>query len=197
MQIRRELPAILETWLDFINAHERVVEETGDALPEPSVELLSAFAGAFVAGLSGGVADPGACGSQVALPDGTRALIAVASEERGADFGMVLDPATVSAEWVVLVAFRLNRPVTIHVIASRHLVGLSEALRVSAPVPPDAPPSAMVLSTALHWNLCLEQLTAEVFGVRTYYLSTGGMSREPHPVPLPPACERAVEEVPR
>ena len=195
MEIQRELPPILEAWLEFVNAHERVIEETGDALPEPSLELMSAFAGAFVAGLTGGVADPGACGMHIALPGGERALVALASEERGDDFGMVVDPAAVSADWIALVAFRSRRPVAIHVIPVQQLGGLTRALGVSAPVPPGAPPTAMVLSTAFHWNLCLEPLTAEVFGVRTYYLSTGGMSREPHPIMLPTADPRSVEEV--
>ena len=195
MQIQRELPRILETWLEFVNAHERVIEETGDVLPEPSLELMSAFAGAFVAGLSGGVADPGACGVHIALPGGERALVAVASEERGDDFGMVIDPAAVSADWIALVAFRGRRPVAVHVIPAPQLDGLRRALAVSAPVPPDAPPTAMVLSTAFHWNLCLEPLTAEVFGVHTYYLSTGGMSREPHPITLPAADRRPIGEV--
>lgn len=195
MQIQREIPTILETWLEFVNAHERVVAETGDALPGLSLGLLSAFAGAFVAGLSGGVADPGACGVRMILPGGARALIAVASDERGEDFGMVIDPDRLSAEWVVLVAFRTNRPVAIHVIESQQLAGLGRALGVSAPLPPEAPPTAMVLSSVFHWNLCLEQLVAEVFGVRTYYLSTGGMSREPHPVSLPPVASLTEEEV--
>ena len=195
MEIQRELPPILETWLEFVNAHERVIEETGDTLPEPSLELMSAFAGAFVGGLSGGVADPAACGMHIALPGGARALVAVASEERGDDFGMVIDSAAVSADWIALVAFRSCRPVAIHVIPAQQLDGLRRALGVSAPVPAGAPPTAMVLSTAFHWNLCLEPLTAEVFGVRSYYLSTGGMSREPHPITLPAAGHRSVADV--
>ncbi|MEL7667272.1 MAG: hypothetical protein AAGU73_03595 [Actinomycetota bacterium] len=195
MQLQRELPAILETWLDFVNAHERVVAETGDAIPGPSLELLSAFAGAFVAGLSGGAADPFACGTYVALPGGARALIAVASEERGEDFGMVLDADRVTGDWVALVAFRRNRPVAVHLIESRQMGALGRALGVGKPKPPEAPPTAMVLSTAFHWNLCLERLTAEVFGVRTYYVSTGGMSCDPHPIALPPTVILPVGDV--
>lgn len=197
MQITREVPPILETWLDFVNAYERAVAETDEALPGPSLQMLSAFAGVFVAGLSRGVTDPSTYGTRVALPDGRCALIAVASDDRGDDFGMVIDPEQVVVDWVVLVVFRSLRPVTVHIIEASQLVGLSEALRVQAPVPADAPSSAMVLSTVFHWNLCLEPLTAEVFGVRTYYLSTGGMSPEPHPVLLPPAGDRASEEAPR
>ncbi len=168
MQIMREVPRILETWLEFINAYERVVAETDDSLPGPSLQMLSAFAGAFVAGLCGGVADPGSGGTRVALPDGRCALIAVASDDRGDDFGMVIDPERVVADWVLLVVFRTLRPVAVHAIEARQLAGLSRVLRVKAPLPPNAPPSGMVLSTAFHWNLCLEPLTAEVFGVRTY-----------------------------
>lgn len=197
MLIMREVPRILETWLEFINAYERAVAEVDDAVPGPSLQMLGAFAGAFVAGLSGGVSDPGTFGTRVVLPDGGCALVAVASDDRGDDFGMVLDPERVAADWVVLVVFRTLRPVAVHVIDARQLAGLSRVLRVQGPLPPNAPPSAMVLSTAFHWNLCLEPLTAEVFGVRTYYLSTGGMSREPCPICLPPAHDRTTEEVPR
>lgn len=197
MQIMREVPRILETWLEFINAYERAVAETDDSLPGPSLQMLGAFAGAFVAGLSGGVTDPGTYGTRVALPDGRCALIAVASDGRGDDFGMVIDPERILADWVALVVFRTLRPVAVHVIEVRQLAGLSGVLRVKAPLPPDAPPSAMVLSTAFHWNLCLEPLTAELFGVRTYYMSTSGMSREPHPIMLPRPVDHAIDEVPR
>ena len=197
MQITREVPRILETWLEFINAYERAVTEIDDAVPGPSLQMLGAFAGAFVAGLSGGVSDPGSFGTRVALPDGGCALIAVASDDRGDDFGMMIDPERIVADWVVLVVFKTLRPVAVHVVDSRQLAGLSRVLRVQGPLPPNAPPSAMLLSTAFHWNLCLEPLAAEAFGVRTYYLSAGGMSREPHPVLLPPVGERITEEVPR
>lgn len=197
MQITREVPQVLDTWLEFINAYERAVAEVDDAVPGPSLHMLGAFAGAFVAGLSGGVSDPGTFGTRVALPDGGCALVAVASDDRGDDFGMVVDPERIVADWVVLVVFKALRPVAVHVIEARQLVGLSRVLRVQGPLPSNAPPSAMLLSTAFHWNLCLEPLTAEVFGVRTYYMSTDGMSREPHPILLPPAGDRAAEEVPR
>lgn len=44
-------------------------------------------------------------------------------------------------------------------------------------------------------SLCLERLTAEVFGVRTYYVSTGGMSCDPHPIALPPTVILPVGDV--
>lgn len=197
MQIKREVPRILETWLDFINAYEQAVAEVDDAVPGPSLQMLGAFAGAFVAGLSGGVSDPSAFGTRIALPDGRCALVAVVTDDRGENFGMVVDPAGVGADWVVLVVFRSLRPVTVHVIETSQLAGLCRVLRVPGQLPVNAPPSSMLFSTAFHWNLCLEPLTAEVFGVRTYYLSTGRMSSEPHPVLLPPADDLTTDEVPR
>jgi len=195
MQIKQEPPCILDTWLDFIDAYEEAMVEIGDTVPGPSLEMFGAFSGAFVAGLTGGVADPSVCGTRIALPDGRCALIAVATDDRGDDFGMVVDPERVVADWVVLVVFKTLRPVAVHVIEARQLSGLGRALRVQAPLPPDSPPSAIVLSTAFHWNLCLEPFTAEVFGVRTYYLSDDGMSHEPVPVPPAAISGRAPEEV--
>lgn len=198
MQIKKEPPRILQTWLDYVNAHERAVAATGEPVQGPSFELLSSFAGAFVAGLSGGILEPGSRGKRIVLPDGEWALVTIVTEDwREDSYGLVMDPVWVTADWVVLVAFRMHRPVVVHVFESKHLFGLSQALRTETPSMPDASPSALVLSRVFHWNLCLEPLIAEAFGVRTYYLSDEGISREPHPLPLPSAQGEGSEAIPQ
>jgi len=195
MQFQREIPAILETWLEYLNAHERLIERTAAQYVEPPFPLLVTFACEFVAGVSGGAADPTPGCPLVLLPSGERALIAVASEERGSGFGLVADPDTPRADWVALVVFRRGRPVALHVIPSAQLATVRDALGASTPAPPGAPSGAVVLSTMLHWDLCLERLVAEVCGVRTYYVTVGGLSLEPHPVPLPPVAGHTIKEV--
>jgi hypothetical protein len=195
MKLQREIPSVLESWLELVSAHERFARDCiGTARPVPTGPMI-AFAGSFVAGLSGGVVDPESDGTVLLLPNGQQAVVGVASEERGINFGLAIDSADPPAPWIALVAFRQSRPVAVHVIDARHLRQLRDLLGVPVPLPPKAPPGAMVLSTAFHWNLCLERLTASALGVVTHYLSTGGLSLEPHPVCLPQQLEHPIGEV--
>ena len=195
MELQREMPEVLEPWLEFVHAHEQLMAAVGPDAADMPLRPVAAFAGALVAGLAGGVVDPESGGALVLLPDGSRARVGVAPEERGVNFGMLLDPKQVGAEWVSLVAFRSNHPVAIHVIPSDQLAALNDAIGVPAPAAAKAPPGAMVLSTVLHWNLCFERLTAILCGVTTYYVTAGGLSLEPQPVQLPPHPDARLEEV--
>ena len=186
MHLENRVPKVLGSWLGYVRAYQHLAEHAPDPLPAPTLELTSAFAGAMVADLAGGVADPLACGVHVVLPNGSQAIVAVASDAFGVRAGMTIDPARCSAEWVALVAFRGYDPVAIHVIDSRHLAEVGRALGGWEPAPADAPAGAVTLSTFLHWDLCLEPVTARVLGVRTYWISAGGVREVPLPVAEPP-----------
>ncbi|MRS12982.1 MAG: hypothetical protein EG823_07935 [Actinobacteria bacterium] len=167
MQLGDHRPQILESWEQFVRAHEALALETGSTAPTP-LALTVAFAGALVASLAGGVVDPKEGGARVLLPDGTSAVVAVAFEDVNPDFGLIFDPASAGAEWVAMVVFAGFRPTVIHVLPVKDLAGLRDMLGLSAPRVKGAPATAISLTAWLHWDLCVETAIAALCGVLSY-----------------------------
>jgi hypothetical protein len=115
----------------------------------------------------------------VLLPDGSQAIVLPLSEDADPLSGIPVDPACFPADWLVLVAFRTDRPGAFHIIARGQLDALGQQLGVPGPLPTGVSPRCVVCSPAFHWNLCLEADAAASFGVETYYITRHGISRTP------------------
>ena len=77
MSQTESVPEVLGTWNRYVDAYEHIASHGPVNLPPPTEDLMRAFAGALVASLTGGVADPFSGGAGVILPDGRRAHVEV------------------------------------------------------------------------------------------------------------------------
>lgn len=114
-------PDILDTWNRYIDAYEHAVSRAPGYLPPPTDDLMRALAGALVASLTGGVADPLAGGEHVLLPDGGRARVVVTAAGTNAEhvLGMRPDGAHGSgADALAIVTFDGFRLKAVYLLAS-------------------------------------------------------------------------------
>ena len=174
MELRTDTPELLDTWDLFIDGFTALQSDLGAAPTTPGLDLTVAFAGALVAALSGGTVVEASRGAGVVLPDGTQVLVGIASDVKSPLFGLVVDVHTNRAAQIAFVVFQHHRPVAIHLLDTSMLARLKDTLGVSAPLPSEAPPDALALTTLFHWNLMFEPLAARLCGVRTYLLGEDG-----------------------
>ena len=114
-------PDILDTWNRYIDAYEHALSRAPGYLPPPTDDLMRALAGALVASLTGGVADPLAGGEHVVLPDGGRARVVVtpAGTDIQHALGMQPDgPRDAGADVLAIVTFHGFRLKAVYLLAS-------------------------------------------------------------------------------
>lgn len=187
MRIDTELPPILQTWYDFKYSRDFVAFCEGPHAVPPLTRWYQAVAGTLFASVSGGTADPSVGNMRVVLPDDSEAVVVAVSEDTDPCAGVPVNPHNLPASWLVLVAFRSDRPGAFHVCDATYLCELKDRLGVAGPIPAYASKRCLVCSPAFHWNLCLEPVVAAALGVETYYITRHGISQKPAtPVRLRP-----------
>lgn len=173
MQPAGKMPDILASWMSYIDTYDHLVAVGETRFDEPTQALKSAFAGALVASLLGGVADPAADGRLVALAEGECAVVHLADMDGESAPAPLESTGDSGTSLVALVIFRRLRPVAVHVLPSAQLHGLAAALG----------PGSQPTLQALHHGLQLEPAIAREHGVLSRLVTTEGLqaAREPRP----------------